>query len=183
MLRQLHDELDAAVLEAYDWSDLLPLLRVAHGNDAPAQSQTRDAAARAFEESVLERLVALNAERAAEEARGHVRWLRPEFQNRDAHPVPQQSELETRTAEDGADESASAPAAKSKPKAWPKDPIDQVRAVADILAASSIALAPEDVAARFTARGAWKKRIDPLLRMLVALGRATEKDGQYRARP
>lgn len=182
VLRQLHDELDAAVLEAYGWPDLLPLLRVAHGNDPPAQGQTREDAARAFEESVLERLVALNAERATEEARGLIRWLRPEFQNRDAHPVPQQAEMETETADEGADEPASAPAAKSKPKAWPKDPIDQVRAVADILAASSIALAPEDVAARFTARGAWKKRIDPLLKMLVALGRATEQDGMYRAR-
>ena len=33
VLRQLHDEIDAAVLEAYGWSDLLPLLRAAHGND------------------------------------------------------------------------------------------------------------------------------------------------------
>ncbi|MBK7011854.1 MAG: hypothetical protein IPH43_03610 [Xanthomonadales bacterium] len=28
VLRQLHDEIDAAVLDAYGWSDLLPLLRV-----------------------------------------------------------------------------------------------------------------------------------------------------------
>ena len=33
------------------------------------------------ERIILERLVALNAERAAEEARGHIRWLRPEFQD------------------------------------------------------------------------------------------------------
>src|SRR5690606_25765124 len=34
VLRQLHDELDAAVLHAYGWGDLLGLLRVAHGNVA-----------------------------------------------------------------------------------------------------------------------------------------------------
>ena len=79
VLRQLHDDLDAAVLDAYGWSDLLPLLRVAHGNDSPAEGQTRDDAKRAFDDAILERLVALNAERAAEEARGHIRWLRPEF--------------------------------------------------------------------------------------------------------
>ena len=33
------------------------------------------------DEQILERLVALNAERVAEEARGLIRWLRPEFQN------------------------------------------------------------------------------------------------------
>src|SRR5690606_37645856 len=41
VLRQLHDDLDAAVLEAYGWSDLLPLLRVAHGNESPADSRRR----------------------------------------------------------------------------------------------------------------------------------------------
>src|SRR5690606_2906434 len=33
VLRQIHDELDEAVLRAYGWDDLMPLLRVAHGND------------------------------------------------------------------------------------------------------------------------------------------------------
>jgi hypothetical protein len=32
--------------------------------------------------AILERLVALNRERAAEEAAGRVRWLRPEYQAR-----------------------------------------------------------------------------------------------------
>jgi len=32
-------------------------------------------------EEILRRLVALNAERAEEESRGIIRWLRPEFQN------------------------------------------------------------------------------------------------------
>lgn len=35
----------------------------------------------AFEQELLTRLVALNHERAAEEKRGLVRWLRPEYQN------------------------------------------------------------------------------------------------------
>jgi hypothetical protein len=57
VLKQIHDDLDAAVFDAYGWPRHLS------------------------DEAILERLVALNAERAAEEARGLVRWLRPEFQN------------------------------------------------------------------------------------------------------
>jgi hypothetical protein len=56
VLRELHDRLDAAVAEAYGWPVGLP------------------------DEEVLARLVALNRERAAEEARGQVRWLRPDYQ-------------------------------------------------------------------------------------------------------
>lgn len=42
----------------------------------------------AVEAEILSRLVALNRERAAEEARGLVRWLRPEYQApEDAQPT------------------------------------------------------------------------------------------------
>jgi hypothetical protein len=67
ILKQLHDELDAAVAEAYGW---------------PADLSTDD---------ILTRLVALNAERAAEEAKGQVRWLRPEYQNKGASNSKQAS--------------------------------------------------------------------------------------------
>jgi hypothetical protein len=62
LLLQLHDELDAAVLEAYGWSDLHPINA---SNEA----------------ELLTRLVALNHTRAAEEKSGLIRWLRPEYQN------------------------------------------------------------------------------------------------------
>ncbi|HLL29461.1 MAG TPA: DNA methyltransferase [Allosphingosinicella sp.] len=53
---RLHEQIDEAVADAYGWpADL-----------APAE--------------IVARLVALNAERAAEEVAGHVRWLRPEYQ-------------------------------------------------------------------------------------------------------
>lgn len=179
VLRQIHDELDAAVLGAYGWADLLPLLRIAHGNDNPAEGQSREEARRAFDEAVLERLVALNAERAAEEARGLVRWLRPEFQNPAGVPAgdeqaPRQDELPT-----DADEPAAVPAAAAKPMPWPKDTVDQVRAVAEVLAAQATPMSVDDIAARFTARGPWKRRLPQLLEMLVALGRAQEQDGRF----
>jgi hypothetical protein len=56
VLRDLHDDLDNAVAEAYSW---------------PPGLGTED---------ILFRLVELNSTRAAEERAGLIRWLRPEFQ-------------------------------------------------------------------------------------------------------
>jgi hypothetical protein len=55
-LRDLHDELDALVAEAYGW-------------EWPLEG-----------DEILARLVALHATRIAEEAAGVIRWLRPDFQ-------------------------------------------------------------------------------------------------------
>ncbi|MEZ5413691.1 MAG: type IIL restriction-modification enzyme MmeI [Opitutaceae bacterium] len=90
VLKQLHDELDDAVLAAYGWSDLatkVPLAdRLARGDDV-------------LEQAILTRLVALNHERAAEEAKGHIRWLRPDYQNPQGTTAtkPDQSELDVAT--------------------------------------------------------------------------------------
>ena len=56
VLKELHDELDAAVADAYGWDAGLS------------------------EEEILQNLVDLNAERRAEEEEGHVRYLRPAYQ-------------------------------------------------------------------------------------------------------
>lgn len=179
VLRQLHDDLDAAVLDAYVWSDLLPLLRISHGNEAPAEGQARDEAERAFENAILERLVALNAERAAEEARGRIRWLRPEFQNPQAAAMPRQAELETDDASDT--DLTPASTRPARPMPWPKDVVEQVRAIVALLATNPGPLGVDQIAARFTARGPWKRRLPHLLNMLVAMGRASATDEGYRA--
>ncbi len=126
---------------------------------------------------MLERLVALNAERAAEEARGVVRWQRPEFQNPQA--MPTQQAIDTGPEEDPADDIA--PTVSIKPQPWPKDAVAQVCALADALSASTVPLSLDEIAARFTARGPWKKRLPQLLDMLVAMGRAREDTGRFRA--
>jgi hypothetical protein len=177
VLRQLHDDLDAAVLDAYGWADLLPLLRVAHGNESASEGQTAHDAKRAFDEAILERLVALNAERAAEEARGQVRWLRPEFQSPKATLAPEQLPIDTDEAAGGDATAGAIAVLQSRP--WPKDAVEQVRAVADLLASSPIPLTINQIGESFTARGPWKKRLPQLLEMLVALGRARERDGGY----
>lgn len=73
VLAELHDELDA-----YGRADLAPALVGKPGGLTPSHDKTPEQ--EEAEETLLECLVALNAARAAEEARGLVRWLRPEFQ-------------------------------------------------------------------------------------------------------
>ncbi|AVO48316.1 SAM-dependent methyltransferase [Melaminivora suipulveris] len=151
VLRELHDELDAAVLAAYG----LP-------PDAGTQA-------------VLTHLVQLNARRAQEEAQGQVRWLRPEFQN------PQQSlsnqellTLDSRRlkADLAQKDPAAAPAGAVSAQPWPSSLPEQVRAVAGVLAASGAALSLPAIEAHFKGRGPWKKSLPTLLHTLEAVGRA-----------
>ena len=171
VLRTLHDELDAAVLDAYGWSDLGPV------------PWTDDAARSAWTETLLERLVALNAKRAAEEAQGTIRWLRPEFQNPPkaaAEVAPSQDVIEMPN-EEAEPEVAAAAKTKATRQPWPAALPEQMRAVAEVLAAAAGALAEADLADRFTGRGPWKKRLPQLLQTLEALGRARREGERWRA--
>ena len=152
VLRELHDELDTAVLAAYGLS---------------ATASTDD---------ILAHLVQLNTQRAAEEAQGRVRWLRPDFQN----PQNSLQKQELLPQEDQAPE-ADFDSEKSLPKTeqskptqlpWPATLPEQVRAVADALAASPTPLTLPAIEARFKGRGPWKKGLPTLLQTLEALGRA-----------
>ena len=199
VLQSLHDELDTAVLQAYGWQDL------------GAVPWADDTARQAWTESLLERLVALNARRAADEARGLIRWLRPEFQDparraalagiaaegatqtgtagaqHDAPTVaPSGSHTELVDAIDhsaaDAPDAAEAPAAASAPtvltrRPWPSELPEQMRATAEVLAASPIALSTDTLAEHFTGRGPWKKRLPQILDTLEALGRACKAPG------
>lgn len=161
VLKSLHDELDAAVLRAYDWGDLT----------LPTDAET-----------LLERLVALNARRAAEEAGGTVRWLRPDFQQ---HPITQ-ADLQNIAADDkvvsDVDEgtSVSAPPKAIIARAWPAGLTEQIKAAAEVFAQTGRALTLDEVAAHFSGRGRWRKRLPTLLDTLVALGRLHQDiDGRW----
>jgi hypothetical protein len=78
ILRELHDDLDRAVFAAYGWNDLEDKLVGLPGATTPLPD--KPAAQAEAEEELLSRLVALNHQRAAEEARSKIRWLRPEYQ-------------------------------------------------------------------------------------------------------
>lgn len=160
VLKQIHDDLDAAVFDAYGWPHDLT------------------------DEQILERLVALNAERAAEEARGLIRWLRPEFQNPGAGGVQKHIDLaddeaETPTAKQSKAAKTTTKAAQPAGKvAWPKTLSGQVQAVSQHLAAAAKPVTPEDVAKGFT-RGKVDD-VTELLDALVTLGKArTTRGGKY----
>src|SRR5688572_28226938 len=82
------------------------------------------------DDEILRRLVALNAERAEEERRGLVRWLRPEFQNPGGDTPAVQAELALPAAATGKGDAKSA----ERP-AWPKALPEQARAVRAAMAA------------------------------------------------
>ncbi len=195
VLQSLHDDLDAAVLQAYGWADLGPV------------PWADDAAHAAWTDAVLERLVALNARRAAEEAAGTVRWLRPDFQDparrAAAPPLPQQqgidgvetqaeaaasspdAEAEAEASGIGNDARADTPAAApaSAPaavQAWPAGLPDQVRSVAQLLSASPAPLPLAAIEASFKGKGPWKKGLPRILDTLEALGRARQESGGWR---
>ncbi|WP_087745961.1 MULTISPECIES: class I SAM-dependent DNA methyltransferase [unclassified Acidovorax] len=152
VLRELHDELDTAVLAAYG---------------LPANATTDD---------ILAHLVQLNTQRSAEEAQGRVRWLRPAFQN-PQNSLQKQELLPQEEQAPEADLDSEKPLSKpeqTKPAQhpWPATLPEQVRAVADALAASPIPLTLSAIEARFKGRGPWKKGLPTLLQTLEALGRA-----------
>jgi len=166
VLMQLHDELDAAVAQAYGW---------------PADLADAE---------ILERLVALNTARAAEEAQGNIRWLRPEFQC----PTATQGKLNVEviaTAGSNLPSSHSARSASAskrdegvasaiKKQPWPKTLPDQVRELRAALSAATGPVTAEQLARTFSR--ARTDRVADLLETLAALGQARKMDdGRYLA--
>lgn len=140
VLKQIHDDLDAAVFDAYGWPHDLT------------------------DEQILERLVALNAERAEEERRGIIRWLRPEFQN----PAGAKSEQQTTMAGIEIEEKE----AEAKPKAaipWPKDLPSQIAAVRDLITTNPTETWTLDRTAK-AFKGAKRTQVQSVLDSLAALG-------------
>lgn len=155
VLKQIHDDLDAAVFEAYGWPVTLT------------------------DEEILERLVALNAERAAEEARGLVRWLRPEFQN----PAGGTTVQRTMDVERDGEETPAKGKTPAKPQAklpWPKKLADQAQAVAQQLQLATKPVTPAELAKSFTRANV--DQVTEMLETLVSLGKARElKSGKFAA--
>jgi len=145
ILRDLHDQIDAAVADAYGW---------------PADLSDED---------ILLRLVALNKERSEEEARGHIRWLRPDYQNPTG---AQAAKGKTADMDLGV-------VAKVEKAPWPKTMPEQIAAVRETLIELGDAT-PAEVARRFVRARAGS--VEPLLDSLAAVGQAEKgADGRYAA--
>ena len=145
VLLELHNDLDEAVAEAYGW---------------PVDMS---------EDEILERLVALNAERKAEEEQGIIRYLRPEYQAPDA--VQKAFDADAISPVKGKGK-------KAEKQPWPRDTTERIQAVQRALADERSPATVEDVAQRF--KRARRKDVRALLETLDALGvaRRTE-EGEF----
>jgi len=135
LLKDIHDRIDTAVADAYGWPATLS------------------------DDEILFRLVALNRERAAEEAQGHVRWLRPDYQNPTGTAQARGRQAEMDMGQAGSVEK----------EPFPKDLPAQIAAVRAALEDLGEAT-PAQIARRF--RNTRATRIAPLLQSLAAMGRA-----------
>lgn len=153
-LKSYHDDIDRLVFQAYGWPETLT------------------------DEEILERLVALNAERAKEEAAGHVRWLRPDYQ------IPRFAKGAAAAKAEELDLATNVVAIDRALPDFPKDRHEDSLAVEQALLSAG---RPMDAAA--LARGFKRggKRIEPRIEQalltLVRYGRITATaDGRYLAR-
>jgi hypothetical protein len=143
ILKDLHDQIDSAVVQAYD----LPV-----GID---------------ENGILARLVELNAERAAEEARGLIRWLRPDYQidkfGALAHRADRVQEISV----------VNRPRSKY---VFPEAPKDQAGQILQLLRQSSKPLTAEEIAATFKEGNEILVDIKDILQSFNRLGDANSFD-------
>lgn len=146
LIRQYHDTIDAAVAEAYGW---------------PADLT---------DEQILDKLVALNKVRAAEEAKGEIKWLRPDFQKPGyAAPREQKRLALPETAQPSAEVLL-----------WPSAMPDRFVAVAAAVDRAGKPIAAGDVARIF--KGTNVTGVRPVLDTLAGMGRLRKlEDGRYAA--
>ncbi len=174
MLKEIHDDIDRAIFEAYGWADLIPDLVGKPGATTPSPHKTPEQ--EAAEEELLTRLVSLNQERAAEEKQGKVRWLRPDYQ------IPKLGRKAADAVEgDQMEANIDLPDTSTLP-VWPADGLEQIRIVRDMLTKAPSPIASETIATAFTGRNTVKRkeRMDMVLQTLVSTGAAQIADrGRY----
>jgi SAM-dependent methyltransferase len=137
ILDELHQNLDRTVSEAYGWPHDLP------------------------EAESLARLVALNRTRRTEEARGTVRWLRPDYQ------IPRFGRPEEKLDLAGGD--LRPERIEAARNAFPADEVAQTAVIMAALATAPAGIAASDLALRFKGR-ALRPKVDSVLAGLVRLG-------------
>ena len=157
LLAEIHDEIDRAALHAYGWGELADALVGRPGATLPSARKAPDQDA--AEEELLRRLVALNRERREEEARGHVRWLRPDYQ------APR---LGRRAAGGAQGELDTLPAPPAERRPWPSERRAQFSAVRDLLAEADAPAGADAVARGFGGRASRRRR-DRVAEVLATL--------------
>ena len=160
-LKSLHDDLDAAVSAAYGW---------VHPDPETGEQEPENLT----DQEILERLVALNAQRAAEEARGVIHWLRPEYQAKGQQEII----LESKPAKKS--KTRATPAKRKGKAAWPKTLPERMHVVETALHAAAAPIAPAELAKQFAR--AKPADVAEILKTLETFGRA-RRAGEGRFAP
>jgi len=183
VLRELHDELDAAVFAAYGWADIQEALDALRNFEIydfetgatamlsvsiDAFPKVIEAQKNEIEQTLLTRLVALNQARATEEAKGQIRYLRPEYQNPDALKSSEQTELEGSHPL----QTSNAPLQTSAKQPWPKTVAEQAAAVRKVIRQTNWTSEQDikQVAQHF--KGVRAPKVQAIAEALIALGQA-----------
>lgn len=144
VLKELHDNLDTAVAAAYGF---------------PTDISDAD---------ILSELVELNKQRAAEEKRGLVRWLRPEYQHSDGTTQT--------TAIDQPTETITVP--PTAKRAFPKAKPERALVIQEVLESLDTPATVEDIAQHFTR--APRKDVTEILSIMHALKQVQQtSEGRY----
>ena len=191
ILQQLHDSLDEAVFAAYGWQHLWQARQESHMGMIhdlqtggirvlDATPEQFDAAVAKFDQQleaeILQRLVTLNAQRAEEEARGIIHWLRPDYQNSAGKTQETQDTLDLpKTSGTKAKTKTPATTKPGTKVPWPKPLAERIRATEQALHAAGHPVTAADLTPQFSR--AKTADLQEILESLVTLGRA-RKDGE-----
>ncbi|KRE22080.1 restriction endonuclease subunit M [Bosea sp. Root483D1] len=145
ILNEHHETIDAAVAAAYG---------------IPANAE---------EEAILAALVTLNSERAQQETRGEMRWLRPDYQR------PRFGRKGVAGEQMTAAELLVMPAPARKPS-FPAHPVERVAAVLALLAVSAVPLDAETIALRFGQGLRIRAAVQGILISLARVGEVSTGD-------
>lgn len=119
-------------------------------------------------ETILQRLVDLNAERRAEEKKGHVRYLRPEYQAPETVETQKEMEIDVEV-------NIGSPAAE--PLDWPSELKSRAQAVRAVMDHAEEPLTVEQVAQHF--HRARRDDVRDLLETLNGLGLVDKDNGEF----
>lgn len=166
---------DAAVFHAYGWGDLAEKLVGRPGATTPWPEKPEDQLE--AEEELLQRLVDLNHQRVAEEAKGKIRWLRPDYQAPEVTAT--QGELATEQADAPTSGRPGPDPGPARKLPWPKTLQAQIRSVRDQLATNPMDL--PTLASHYKRKP--EKSVTQVLEALTELGMiGADESGKYRLR-
>jgi hypothetical protein len=151
ILNELHEKLDKAVAAAYGWQPNLP------------------------EAEILSRLVALNKTRIKEEARGVIKWLRPDYQ------IPRFGSKTEKLDLAGAMHTPQT-AAPATRRNFPTEDSAQTAEIMAVLAHAPTPLTPDDIRLHFKPARNLRPKIDSILAGLTRLGLITTHASQITLR-